>query len=269
MAPPHRALYGGNDEYFTAPEVAKKCVDLLRGFLYDKGISYDTSQFVEPSAGNGSFLHALPPTTLAYDISPKCDKIIKANFFDVTIPLSSIVVGNPPFGFSCSTAIKFFNHSAKNRAKIIAFIVPKTFKKISIHQKLHSKYHLEFQEDLPKNSFLVNGLPYHVPCVFQIWNRETYDRPYVGNPPEHIKFVSKENAQFSIRRVGGRAGKILEGTNYSESSTYFISSDIPNIKEIISGIDFTQIVCNTSGVKSLSKKELLLAIHNHIIENKI
>lgn len=85
--------------------------------------------------------------------------------------------------------------------------------------------------------------------------------------PEYIKFVSKENAQFAIRRVGGRAGKVLEGTNYSESSTYFITSEIPNIKEIIKSVDFSTIVSNTSGVKSLSKKELLLAIHNHIINN--
>ena len=264
MVSQHRALHGGNDAYFTSPEVAKDCVEILYKFLSDREISYQTTQFVEPSAGDGSFLQFLPPTTIAYDIEPKCDNIIKANFFNVTIPPHSIVVGNPPFGFACSIAVKFFNHSAKNKAQFIAFIVPKTFKKISIQKKLNPQYHLYLQVDLPKKSFLVDGLPYDVPCVFQIWGFENYIRDNEVITPEYIKFVSKENAHFSIRRVGGRAGKVLEGTNYSDSSTYFITSEIPNIKEIIDGIDFSNTVCNTSGVKSLSKKELLLAIHNHI-----
>lgn len=267
MPSPHRALHGGNDEYFTSPEVAKNCVEILYKFLDDRGISYKNSQFIEPSSGDGSFLQFLPPTTISYDIAPKCKNVIKENFFNVSIPPQSIVVGNPPFGFACSVAIKFFNHSAKNKAQFIAFIVPKTFKKISIHKKLNPYYHLCFQVDLPKNSFLVDGIPYDVPCVFQIWGVENYIRENEVITPEYIKFVSKENAQFAIRRVGGRAGKVLEGTNYSESSTYFITSEIPNIKEIIKSIDFSTIVSNTSGVKSLSKKELLLAIHNHIINN--
>ena len=39
-----------------------------------------------------------------------------------------LIVGNPPYGKNCSTAINFFNH-AVTISDFIAFIIPKTFRK--------------------------------------------------------------------------------------------------------------------------------------------
>lgn len=264
----HRKLNGGNDEYFTKPEIACECVSILKAFLGKRKIYFNKVQVVEPSAGNGSFLKFLPDNTLAYDISPKSDKIIESDFFKVILPPFSVVVGNPPFGFASSLAIKFFNHSAKNNASVIAFIVPKTFKKISTHEKLHKNYHLRYSKDLPKNSFLVDDNEYDVPCVFQIWIRSNRVRINLETPPDYVHFVGKSEADFAVRRVGGKAGKILDGLDHSVTSTYFIKSDIPDIKEIIDSIDFSEVVDNTAGIRSLSKKELLLAIHQFITKEE-
>lgn len=264
-----RAINGGNDAYFTKPDVAKECVSILKEFLGKRKIYINQSPVIEPSAGDGSFLKFLPPETIAYDIEPKAEGIIEADFFTTQLSPFSIVVGNPPFGFASSLAIKFFNHAAKNNAKVIAFIVPKTFKKISTHEKLNTYYHLKYSMDLPKNSFLVDGNEYDVPCVFQIWVRFNYERKKLIDIPDYIQFVEKDQADFAIRRVGGKSGKILDGFDHTLTSTYFVKSDIPDIKEILQAIDFSDIVNNTAGVKSLSKKEILLAIHQYITKGEV
>ena len=48
-------------------------------------------------------------------------------------------LGNPPFGKNCSLAIKFFNKAAEF-ADLIAFIIPRTFKRISIQNKLNLNF---------------------------------------------------------------------------------------------------------------------------------
>ena len=79
------------------------------------------------------------------------------------------IVGNPPFGRQSSLAIKFIRYSALF-SKSISFILPKSFKKDSLQNKVPLNFHLLCQVDLPKNSFLVNEKEHDVPCVFQIWN---------------------------------------------------------------------------------------------------
>ena len=61
----------GLDKFYTKPEVAKECYD----FLISK---YDIKdkKFLEPSAGNGSFLPFLKDY-IALDIKPENDNIIE------------------------------------------------------------------------------------------------------------------------------------------------------------------------------------------------
>lgn len=254
MATKHRAINGGNDAYFTKPEVAKTCVDFLKETLKENHIRYQN--IIEPSAGNGSFLQHLPKTAIAYDLEPKNDKIVNSNWFNVTIKSGSIVVGNPPFGFAGALAVKFFNHAAIQQANSIAFIVPKSFKKVSIQNKLNPYYHLVNQFDLPKNSFLVDGVEYDVPCCFQVWVRCDHEREAEEVHNDLIEFTIKDKATFSVRRVGGRAGQVLEGTDYSESSTYFCRELKQGVKSALKKIDLS-IVNDTAGVRSISKPEIV------------
>ena len=70
------------------------------------------------------------------------------NYFDY-VPNKTkryLVVGNPPFGKISSIAIKFFNKSAEY-ADCIAFIIPRTFKRVSVQNKLNLNFHLMYNED--------------------------------------------------------------------------------------------------------------------------
>lgn len=249
---------GGNDEYFTKAEIAQYCVNLCQQVIPD----FNNKTIIEPSAGAGAFLDFLTnKKIIALDINPKKKGIIKKDWFSfVTKKKNCVVIGNPPFGFACSLAVKFFNHAHGIGASYICFIVPKTFRKESITNKLNSHYHLIQDTDLPKNSFLVNQQEYDVPCCFQIWEYRNKIRVIDAEVVNDIlQFTTKEDAEFCIRRAGGRAGQLLDGVNHTESSTYFCKELKPGVKEAIPKINLS-VVSQTAGVKSISKKELVKLI---------
>ena len=247
-----RSKNGGNDEYFTKPEVAIRCIFKV----IDKYGS--DNLFIEPSAGGGSFYENLPNNKIGFDINPKCPDVISEDWFNVDVTDGSIVIGNPPFGFAASMAVKFFNHAATG-AKVIAFILPKTFKKESIQNKLDRFFHLVHSEDLEKHSFLVDGSEYDVPCCFQIWEKRSIARGVASVVSDVLEFVQRDEAQFCIRRVGGRAGKLLDGLNHSASSTYFCRTRYDWVLDVIPTINL-DCVNNTAGVRSISKRELVSLI---------
>ena len=249
------------DQFFTNPTIAKHCLSVLMDTL-----QYEPDVYIEPSCGNGSFLNILPDNKIGYDLDPHGSNMIKTDFFDTSdgdLNQSTIYVGNPPFGKSANLAIKFFNHCSLNtNATHIAFIIPKTFKKISIQNKLSLDFHLIHTEDLQRNSFLLNDQPYDVPCAFQIWERQSIPRVKVETPTnvwfDLVKDV--DDADFCLRRVGGKSGQILNGFDHTKSSTYFIKQKVDNLQQLLNQIDFTEIVNNTVGIKSLSITEILIEL---------
>ena len=108
----------------------------------------------------------------------------------------------------------------------------------------------------------MDGKEHDVPCIFQIWEKQTTNR--VVNKklePINFKFVKKtENPDISFRRVGVNAGRIDEKIDEkSIQSHYFIKftngntlSD--NINKLSS---ITYEFNNTVGPKSISKQELI------------
>ena len=120
-------------------------------------VSFD--YIIEPSVGNGAFYHLFDHTKrIAIDIDPKIDGAIKMDFLKWNCLLKGniITIGNPPFGKNSNLAVDFFNHSA-TFSNVIAFILPKTFRKNSFVKKLDKNFHLIYDEDVPKNSFIFNN----------------------------------------------------------------------------------------------------------------
>lgn len=258
------------DQFYTNPELATKLLEVLNDIMDIRG-----SFFVEPSAGSGSFSDLLSRNNLlALDIDPKQDYIkqqdyLKFDSSDLPQNQNIIVIGNPPFGKNSSLAIKFFNISAKY-TNYIAFILPKTFKKDSVINKLDRNMFLIHEESLSKNSFIYNGEPYDVPCVFQIWEKRSEQRDLIPQlkETELFEFTTKDKADFAIRRVGGLAGKVLEKfEEYKEASHYFIKVNKKVIKKktLIKLLqskykEFQKLAKNTAGNPSLSKHELIKTI---------
>lgn len=212
----------GLDKFYTVPAIAEKCLARL-------GERYDWSTWglvLEPSAGNGSFLTRIPTTKkVGIDISPEHPDILPQDFLTY-VPSASqgnlLVVGNPPFGRVSSLAIKFFNHAA-NYADVIAFIVPRTFRRVSVQNKLSAHFHLVFDEDVPMEPCSFSP-PMMAKCCFQIWEKQRTVRARIELPTSHedwefLGFGPKDatgqptpptGADFVLRAYGGKCGEVVE-----------------------------------------------------------
>jgi len=255
------------DQFYTDPEIAKQCLNKLWA-LY---LPSDFDIIVEPSAGSGSFLAIIPGVNkLGLDLDPKCQGIIKKDFFTFECPRGNILtVGNPPFGKNSNLAVAFFNKAA-TFSTVIAFIVPRTFEKQSLKNKLDLSFVLKTSFVLPKDSFLLSGQPYNVPCCFQIWVKSTKPRKIIKTDLTNplFTFSTKGDCDFAVRRVGGRSGfATVDYSDSSETSNYFLKTIHGNntaaIVDSINNVDFRSVTDSTAGVRSLSKPELVLALRSH------
>jgi predicted RNA methylase len=252
------------DKFYTMPDTARFCIDLL-----------DLSEFsliIEPSAGSGSFSNQLPKGTVALDLRPESDGIVKQDFFTYlpnAVSGKILVIGNPPFGQQNTLALKFINHAARF-ADTIAFIIPRSFDKESIKRRVDKNFHLVSSTVLPVKSFTLNGEPYAVPCIFQIWKRGT--KPRIDILPRitttYFSFVKKSDGpDFSIRRIGGNAGKASLNTNVSEQSHYFIRHHSTiTVDEMVAHINSLSFPSRDMGVgpRTISKGEVIAVIEKSL-----
>tara|TARA_B100001142_G_scaffold108755_1_gene110759 strand:+ start:1594 stop:2415 length:822 start_codon:yes stop_codon:yes gene_type:complete len=250
-------FYTKNSAVLFCMEHIKKHVNIARHDL-----------IIEPSAGNGAFINTIKHLSnnyRFYDIKPENDEIVKQDYLTLNTKLANKtihIIGNPPFGRQSSLALKFMKKST-SFSNTVSFILPKSFKKNSLKNKIDLNFHCVCEVDLPENSFTINNDDYNVPCVFQIWVKKTEKRKLPKKlEPKHFRFVKKEqDHDISFRRVGVYAGKIDTETNEkSFQSHYFIKFDegvfnhelLDKLKNII----FKE--CNdTVGPKSTSKQELI------------
>lgn len=251
------------DRFYTLEHVAKDCISYLAVEKFDT--------IVEPSAGGGAFYLNIEGC-IGYDILPGCEGIIKEDWFKVDKSQfkggSVLVVGNPPFGQQNSLAIRFFNESA-TFADTIAFILPLSFKKDSVKNRLDLNFHLVNEIELKEKSFELLGEIQSVPCVFQVWEKKNLPRKKVrlATTSELIEFTDKDTADLRVQRVGGSAGKASFELDRAASSNYFIKNktELSNeeLRDLINSLVFPSIEF-TVGPKSLSKGELIATLEENL-----
>jgi len=260
------------DKFYTLPTISEKCLTRVGEF-------FDWSEWglvIEPSAGNGSFLLRIPTDKkLGIDISPEHKDIIKQDFLTYTPPNGVgkiLVVGNPPFGRISSLAVKFFNHAAK-WADVIAFIVPRTFRRVSIHNKLNLNFHLKFDEEIPVEPCSFSPVMM-AKCCFQIWEKRDSKRDMVELATSHddwdfLAFGPKDlngqptppkEADFAIRAYGGKCGEIVDVNleTLRPKSWHWIRSKIEKdeLKQRFSSLDYT-VSLDTARQNSIGRGELV------------
>lgn len=245
------------DQFYTKNEVALDCVNKVKDIIQQNNVMANI--WLEPSAGTGAFFNLLPDNKLGFDIEPRCSGVIEKDFLLAGVNEDNcITIGNPPFGKNSSLAIKFFNKAAMF-SSLIAFIVPKTFKKDSVIEKLNNNFHLIYECDIPKFSFIFNEKDYDVPCVFQVWKKESIKRVTKQKilTNSDFQFTNKDKASIAIQRVGVNAGKVKRVfDNCAIASHYFIKAT-EDIIVLLEKIDWSTVKYNTAGNPSISKRELI------------
>lgn len=220
-----------NDKYYTPISLANYCWDKVLKVIGEENIS----EIIEPSVGNGSFLHhekQLPH--LAYDIEPECKsnftQIFKKDYLstDITYLEGRLIIGNPPYGRCMNMAQKFYKKSVEI-ADHIAFILP-----ISQLNNTKSMYEFDlvYSEDLGEQQYSDRKLH----CCFNI-----YTRPKSGKlnkkPSAKLKDITiyrqdskgYKDRDFDIRICywgDASAGKILkDGEYYSAEYKIKVNND--------------------------------------------
>lgn len=258
----------GLDKFYTNENIVDLCLDCIDISKYDL--------VIEPSAGNGAFFKKLPKDkTIAIDIEPEAEDIKKQDFFDFKIEkqiVNILTIGNPPFGKNSSLAVKFFNH-ASTYSDTVAFVVPRTFRRPSVQNRLHLFFHLEKDIDIPISpcSFTPKM---SVKCCFQVWRKKDVERKIIFMDQTHQdwEFLSlgpKDTqrqptpplrADFALRAYGGRCGEIIEENLHllRPKSYHWIKSNISKeelIKRFMS-LDYS-LSYNTARQNSIGRKELI------------
>ncbi len=256
------------DQFYTDPVWAKK-------FIKKVDELYGLSTFdliIEPSAGLGAFLNNLPDNAIGYDLEPKCPRCTEQDFYTVYPDMDKsniLVIGNPPFGRVCSDAVGFFNHAAK-WANVIAFIIPQTFHRVSLHNRLDENFHLTFNEDIDGCIF---DPPMNAKCCFQVWEKREYKRDKIKLETTHKDWqflpfgpldannqpTPPKGASFAIRAYGGKIGDIVtEGLeDLRPKSWHWIKTD--NKDELIerfNSLDYS-VSLKTVRQNSLGRGELV------------
>ena len=253
-------------QYYTRAAVAKRLYAVFCSLV-------DPSRFllIEPSAGTGSFYVLLPPGSRAFDIDPKLVGIEKKDFLKVEIGGSRPIafIGNPPF--SDGMAKRFFNHAALE-AGVIAFILPRSFRKAAVHNKLNRDFHLLHEENVEQDAFLFCSKLVHVPAVFQVWVRRGVERELRLGPITHDDFdfvkapgslnaldslKAANFADFALQRVGVHAGRVHDDLGLSGQAHYFIRANRPGVRSIMESLDFGSVTRDVAAKPSLAKTELV------------
>lgn len=260
------------EDYFTPIDLAERCVSLVDA-------AYDLSKFgliIEPSAGSGAFFNLLPrETRMGIDIAPRHPELIERDFLEWRPPTASgrvLAIGNPPFGQRAAIAVQFIRHAC-TFSDVVAFILPRSFKKYTFQDRVPLDFHLVDSFDCEK--FLrPDGEAVTVKAVFQVWEHRSELRSQTRLPDSHPDFFMKHghlsrltaaelevlraNFEFTIPQVGGDF-RPRDVTSVERGSHWFIRPNVPGVRERFESLDFGFLEGLNTAHTSLSKRDIVAA----------
>lgn len=260
------------DQFYTKDDVAERYYA-----IFSKVVCPDDYDVVlEPSAGKGAFFKLLPEgKRRGIDLDPKCDGVERMDFFEFQAEdnVRYAVIGNPPFGKVSSTAVRFFNKAAEF-ADAIAFVVPRTFKRASVQNRLDPNFHLAHEEDVPTVPCCFEP-KMAAKCCFQVWKRGGSPRTKVAYDKTHEDFgfvkpgppdaqgrpTPPSAADFALRAYGGNCGEVVRRDGFGAlraKSWHWIEAkiDVENLVGRFASLDFS-VSKDTVRQDSMGRKELV------------
>jgi predicted RNA methylase len=261
----------GKEQYYTPKPVAREILD--RVLKTTKAST--SSPFLEPAAGAGAFVEAAKDLgfqeIIAMDIEPKHPEVVKADFlFRHPKVEHAICVTNPPFGRNNALSIPFFNKAAKH-ADVIAFVVPRSWRKWSVLNRLDRNFTLVDDFELTVDyvdefDSEVHGIGNLRTCV-QIWQRvEGFERNLIQI--EDLGLFEKttpEKADVAFTQFGyGCANFSLDFDRVPNSTKAFLRLTHPRTLEALRAVDFSRFTNHTAYTEAISLKELNFLLNEYL-----
>lgn len=227
------------DQFFTPINTVKHCFHIFCNEIKKFDESINDFIFIEPSAGDGSFLKILPENTIAFDIEPKNPKILKQDFLEwkPNEQKKYVVFGNPPFGLRGHIALQFINHSYEF-AEYVCFILPQLFEsdgKGSPRKRVQG-YNLIYSQKILSNFYEPTKKEIKINTIFQIWSKYHKNNHFIihNQTNNNIKIYSmSDGGTISSTRNKNMIGKCdlyLPSTCFGQSNMkcYKSFDELPN-----------------------------------------
>lgn len=261
----------GKEQYYTPNETAQEVFKNLLEMVPD----LSSRVFIEPAGGTGSFINAAIEVgikeIISYDIEPHHPKVKAGDFLIQQIEATNaITVTNPPFGRNNSLSIPFFNHSAKT-SEYIVFVVPRSWRKWTVQNKLDRRFELVRDDDLTINYVDVNGehgyKNNNLRTCIQYWKRsDTNLRPIYA--VEDMGIISKckfDEADVSLTIFGYGCGTVKTDFPRKPNTTQmFLKLNHPKALEALQSVDFSKFFNHTAYTEALSIVEINYLLNEYI-----
>ncbi|MFM5903859.1 MAG: hypothetical protein ACKOOD_02095 [Microbacteriaceae bacterium] len=260
----------GKEQYYTPPDLAEELMQKVKSLVAD----FDSRVVVEPAGGTGSFVEAAERAgaarVLSLDIEPKHGRVKAGDYLESAIEEhNSITVSNPPFGRNNSLSIPFFNRAAEH-SEYIAYIVPRSWRKWSVVNRLDSRFHLVHDEDIRVDYVDASGHPLSqrkiLATCFQVWQRRDQARAMV-RVIDHgfITKTTPELADVSLTVFGFGCGTVkTEFARVPNTTQMFLKLNHPKALEALQAVDFSRFFNNTAYTPALALPEIRFLLNEYI-----
>ena len=272
-AKPGNRRVTGKEQYYTPRELASVLVSKVKQLVPD----FSSRTVLEPAGGTGAFVEAAKAAgakkVLSVDIEPKHNDVGKADYLATNLRLKdAVTISNPPFGRNNSLSIPFFNRAA-DHSEFIAFIVPRSWRKWSVMNRLDRRFHLIHDEDLAidyvDDTHTLISQRNNLKTCFQIWQRREALRDIVK--VEDRGFVTKvkpEEADIALTVFGFSCGKVNEEFERKANTTrMFLKLNHPKALAALKNMPYQRFSKNTAYTEALSFQEINFLL-NEAIGNK-
>ena len=263
----------GKEQYYTPADLAERLISEVSALVPDLA----NRTVIEPAGGTGSFIKAAQnigvTNFLSFDIEPKHALVKKADFLAKNFTAKdAVTISNPPFGRNNSLSIPFFNKAA-DHSEFICFIVPRSWRKWSVINRLDRRFHLvadhdiliDYEDDLGERLSSRTSLS----TCFQIWQRKDELRPLIK--VKDMGLVQKcgpDEADVALTIFGFGCGKVrTEFERKPNSTVMFLRVIHPRALEALKSVDFNRFSKNTAYTAALALPEINYLLNEKILEN--
>lgn len=261
----------GAEQYYTPADLALSLTSKALNHIP----AWQTKTFLEPAGGTGSFITALQTmgvsSILSVDTEPKHPLVDKQNFLELVLSEKNLVtISNPPFGRNNALSVPFFNHAAKHSSHI-AFLVPRSWRKWSVINRLDPSFHLVSDEDVSvvyQNELGQNITGHNqLRTCFQVWEKRPQTRAKI-KVPDHgfVSRTSFDKADVAMRVFGYGCGKLYrEFPRRPNTTMLYLAVSEPSIIDVLQGLDYERFANRTAYTKALSLQEINFLLNEKLL----
>jgi predicted RNA methylase len=263
----------GKEQFYTPADLAERLVAEVKLLVPD----LENRTVIEPAGGTGAFILAAQKfgvrEFLSFDIEPKHSLVKRADFLSKKISTKdAITISNPPFGRNNSLSIPFFNKAA-DHSEFICFIVPRSWRKWSVMNRLDRRFHLVADHDILIDYVDESGERLSkrtsLSTCFQIWQRRPELRPLIKVQDRGlIEKCSPDEADVALTIFGFGCGKVrTEFERKPNSTVMFLRVLHPGALAALKSVDFNRFSKNTAYTAALALPEINYLLNEAIFGN--